>query len=58
MWDAPMRRFNRVVDRVVNIMQKWMDYADIDKNELQDEVDASERNFLDTKNTLDAAKVD
>ena len=58
MWDAPMRRFNRVVDRVVNIMQKWMDYADIDKNELQDEVYASERNFLDTKNTLDAAKVD
>ena len=53
-----MRRFNRVVDRVVNIMQKGMDCADIDKNELQDEVDASERNFLDTKNTLDAAKVD
>ena len=44
-----MRRVNRLVDRVVNLIQKVMDHATIDKNELQDEVDASEINFSDKK---------
>ena len=35
-----------------------MDRADIFKIELQDEVDAAERNVADAKNTLDAAKVE
>ena len=53
-----MRRVNILVDRVFNLMQKGMDHAAIDKNELQDEVDANERNVADAKNTLDPAKVD
>ena len=35
-----------------------MEHATIDKNELQDEVDAVERNVANAKNTLDAAKFD
>ena len=33
IWDAPMRRVHRVVDRVVTIMQKGMHHAVIDKNQ-------------------------
>ena len=57
IWVAPMRRVNIVVDRVVTIIQKVMDHSAIDKNKLQDEVDAAERNGADGKNTLDAIKV-
>ena len=53
-----MRRVNILVDRVFTLMKKGMDHAAIDKNELQDEVDANERNVADAKNTLDPAKVD
>ena len=35
-----------------------MDHAAIDKNELQDEVDAAKRNVACAKNTLESTKVD
>ena len=57
IWVSPMRHVNIVVDRVVTIIQKVMEHSSIDKNELQDEVDAAERNVADGKNTLDATKV-
>ena len=44
-----MRCVNILFDRVVTIIQKLMDHSTIDKNELQDEVDASERKFPDAK---------
>ena len=58
IWDSPMRRVNILVDRVFTLMKKVMYHSAIDKNELQDEVDADERNVADAKNTLDPAKVD
>ena len=48
----------RVVYRVVTLIQKGMEHATIDKNELQDEVDAVEINVANAENTLDAAKFD
>ena len=45
IWGAPLRRINRLVDKLVTIIQKGMGHAALDKNELQYEVDADERNF-------------
>ena len=53
-----MRLINIYFNRLVNLAQKGMYHAAIDENELQDEVDTSERNVTYVKNTLDNDKVD
>ena len=55
--DIPFIRVERIVDRVVDLIQQGKDNAAINKNEIQAELDASNEMVIEGQVNLDAAKL-